>query len=130
MDASDFDCSAVFFKDSINAFIAAALQVLTSSKQSVVLGDSCDFLSWNFVDALSCECLIDRFAEGNIVEESLGVLGLVFTSKLIVFSFCEVEIQLGQNGTKLILGHVTFSKFVKVDKELLDSDTLHHDERA
>lgn len=92
--------------------------------------DSRDFNSRNFVNTFSSECFIDRFAESNIIEESFRILGFVFNCELVIFSFGKVEVQLGKDRVELVLGYMTFPKFIEVDEELFDSHTLHYNERA
>ena len=131
VNTSDLDSSTVLVKNSSQLFFdRGALEVLATCEQSVVLGYGRDTDCGCLVDTGSGECLVDACNEGNVVKETLGVVGLVFGGEVVVLLLGEVEVELAQNGEELILGDVPLSQFVKVEEELLDAHSLHHDERA
>lgn len=106
-------------------FLLGHIQVLSSGESGVVLGNSGNNSLWILLNSISGEGRVNAVAESLIVDQKFWVVSSVFIGHLVEFFLSEIEIKHRENAFKLTLGNLSFSEFVKVKEELLNSDSLH-----
>lgn len=131
VDAADLDGSSVLIKDSAEfLFSVSTLEILAAGKQSVILSDSGNTYCRGLVDSRGGKCLVNASGEINVVEELLGVVGLISGSKGFVLCIGEVKVELAQDREELALGHVTLTQLIEILEELFDTNALHNNKRT
>jgi len=80
VNASNLNSSSVFvqYKAKFAIIGVTTLKVLAACKQCVILSNGWHTACWHLVNSSSCECLVNRLAECNIVKEPLGIISFVF----------------------------------------------------
>lgn len=95
MDAAHLDCSTILIKYSNQLFFSVStLQVLAASEKSIVLGHSWHTDSRCLVNPSGSESFVNTGTEGNVVEETLGVVSLILGSEGVVFLLSKVKVEL------------------------------------
>lgn len=78
-------------------FIISHIEVLLSGEGGVSDGYWSNSCSWDFLDSVGGESLVDVGAELNVVEHLLWVIGLVFQGKGVKLLESKVEVQHRKN---------------------------------
>jgi len=130
VDALNLHSVSVFVHDGLELSLIVVdtrLEVLAASKERVVLCNGWHAGVGGLFDSASGEGLVDALREGDVVEELLWVVGLILFGQGVVLILSEVEIQLGEDRSELLLGHVALAQLVEINEELFNTNALHND---
>jgi len=106
-------------------FLSQVIQVLSSCQGGVIRGDGLHHRVRVLVYSLHRECLVDKVAEGKVVELAIWIVSLVLFSQSLELVISVVEVQHGKNGLELIDGDLPFSQLVEISEEFLNPNSLH-----
>ena len=99
MDSHRLDSLLVLIQNLVNcgAKLGVSAQVLSSCKESIVLGDWSNDSSWCLINSSDSESLVDVGNEISVFEETLWIVGLVFVSQRFKLIVCQVKVQLRED---------------------------------
>lgn len=125
VDSLNGNTLSVFCKSCIDAcnFLFRHIKILSSGLDSVVNSHWSNFGGWRLLDAIRCESSVDTGAEINVIEFLISVF--VSTVKWIILFSSQVEVKHGHDTLKLGLGDVSLSKFIEIEEEFFNSNSLH-----
>lgn len=137
VNSLDLDSGPVLLHDVADdlLLLRSHVQVLPSGRHGVLDRDRCHLGKRGLLDTVGGEGAVDVVAEVGVIEEGIRAVhgawvefGLVLESQGIEFFSGQIEVEHGQDGLELLLGHSAFSKLIEIDEELFNSDSFHHDQ--
>jgi len=128
VDSSIIYSGSVFVKDLVDEHIVTVvtIEVLSASENGIIGGHGSNFDSWGLVNTLGGESEVHVISESGIVEESLGVIGLVLGGEVVELVVSHGEVHHGEDLFELVLGDTTLTELVKVSEELFNTHSLHN----
>ena len=127
VDSSIIDGGSVFIKNLVNntIILTITIQVLSPCKDSIVCSNILNLGSWCFINTLGCESKIHIITEYRIFKEFLWIISHILVSQVVEFIFSHCEVHHREDTLELILGHTTFTKFIKISEKFFDTDSFH-----
>lgn len=128
MDSSIIYSGSVFVEDLVDDHIirVVAIEVLSASKNSVISSDSLNLGGWCLINTFCGESKVHVGSKCGIIEELLGVSGLILGSEVVKLVISHSEVHHGENALELVLGDTTLAELVKISEELFNAHSLHN----
>ena len=125
MDSHGLDSLLVLIQNLVNsgAKLWVSAQVLSSCKESIVLGDWSNDSCWCLINSSDSESLVDVGHKLSVFEETLRVCSAVLVGNRLELIVSQVVVELGKDGFELSAGNSSLSELIEVTEVLLDTDS-------
>ena len=128
MNALDLDSLPVLAKKTGHGILLflSEVEILATSRHSSL---NCHFGNLGqriLLDAVGRESLVDAGTERFVVNQELRVRSFVTFSQSLVLILTEIEVQHGEHLLKLSFMNLASAELIKIEEELLNSNSLHH----